>query len=45
MIEVLASLVKNKIADDIRKAELFIIMAHGTTDKNGKEIQGLPKEK
>ncbi|XP_028410822.1 zinc finger protein 862-like [Dendronephthya gigantea] len=41
VIEVLASLVKKKIADDVRKAELFTIMADGTTDKNRKEIQGL----
>ena len=41
VIEVLASLVKNKIAEDIRKAELFTIMADGTTDKNRNEIQGL----
>ena len=41
VIEVLSSLVKNKIAEDIRKAELFTIMADGTTDKNRKEIQAL----
>ena len=41
VIEVLSSLVKNKIAEDVRKAELFTIMADGTTDKNRKEIQGL----
>ena len=41
VIEVLASLVKNKIAEDVRRAELFTIMADGTTDKNRKEIQGL----
>ena len=41
VIEVLASLVKNKIAEDIRKVELVTIMADGTTDKNRKEIQGL----
>ena len=41
VIEVLASLVKNKIAQDVCKAELFTIMADGTTGKNRKEIQGL----
>ena len=41
VIEILASLVKNKIAEDIRKVELVTIMADGTTDKNRKEIQGL----
>ena len=29
------------MAEDVRKAELFTIMADGTTDKNRKEIQGL----
>ncbi|CAB4015919.1 zinc finger MYM-type 1 [Paramuricea clavata] len=41
VIEVLASLVKTKIAEDVRKAELFTIIADGTTDKNRKEIQGI----
>lgn len=41
VIEVLASLVKETIAEDVRKAQLFTIMADGTTDKNRKEIQGL----
>ena len=38
VIEILASLVKQKIAKDVRKAELFTIMADG---KNRNEIQGL----
>ena len=37
VIEILASLVNQKIAKDVRKAE----MADGTTDKNRNEIQGL----
>ena len=41
VISILANLVKNKIANDIRNAKLFTIMADGTTDKNRKEIQGL----
>ena len=32
---------KNKIAEDVRKAELFTIMPDSTTDKIRKEIQGL----
>lgn len=40
-ISILAKLVKNKIASDIREAKLFTILADGTTDKNRKEIQGL----
>ena len=41
VIETLASLVKERIADEIRKAQLFTIMADGMTDKNRQEIQGL----
>ena len=41
VIEVLAFSVKTKFAEDVRKAELFTIMADGTTDKNRKEIQGI----
>ena len=33
LIQVLASLVKNKITEDVRKVELFSIIADGTTDK------------
>ena len=36
----LAKLVKKKIAADIRNAQLYTIMADGTTDNNRKEIQG-----
>ena len=41
VISILANFVKNKIANVIRNAKLFTIMADGTTDKNKKEIQGL----
>ena len=41
VISILANLIKNKIANDIRNAKLFTIMADGTTDKNRKEIQRL----
>ena len=41
MIEVLTTIVKERIATEIRDAGLFTIMADGTTDKNHKEIQGL----
>lgn len=41
VISVLASLVKDKIAQQIRNARIYTIMADGTTDKNRKEIQGL----
>ena len=41
VIEVLSSLVRNKMVEDVRKAELFTIMADGTTDRNRNKIQGL----
>ena len=41
VIEILASLTKQSIANEIKKAKLFTIMADGTTDKNRKEVQGL----
>ncbi len=41
VIETMAILVKRKIAEEIRQAVLFTIMADGTTDKNGEEVQGL----
>lgn len=41
VINVLPDLVKENVAKCIQKAKLFTIMADGTTDKNGKEIQGL----
>ena len=41
VIAVLASLVKRTISDDVRAAEVYTIMADGTTDKNRKEVQGL----
>ena len=39
VIAVLASLTQEKIAEE--EANLFTIMAGGTTDKNSKEVQGL----
>ena len=41
IIEIMAKLVKKNVADKVREAGLFTIMADGTTDKNRKEIQGL----
>ena len=41
IISILATLVKKEIAKEIKEADLFTIMADGTTDKNRKEIQGL----
>ena len=41
VIEVLSSSVRNKMVEDVRKAELFTIMADGTTDRNRNKIQGL----
>lgn len=41
VIETLVFLVKKKIAEGAHEVELFTIMADGTTDKNGVEVQGL----
>ena len=41
MIEVLANMVRKKHTTAVKKAEFFTIMVDGTTDKNGKEIQGV----
>ena len=41
IIEILSSLVKEKHAARIRRAEFYTIMADGTTDKNHEEIQGV----
>ena len=41
IIEILATLVREKHALRIRKSELYTIMADGTTDKNHEEIQGV----
>ena len=41
IISILATLVKKEIAKEIKEAELFTVMADGTTDKNRKEIPGL----
>ena len=38
VIAVLASLTQEKIAEEIKEAKLFTIMADGITDKNRKEV-------
>ena len=40
-IEVLANMVREKHATEVKKAELYSIMVDGTTDKNMEEVQGV----
>ena len=40
-MSVLADLVHQKIADELKTGKYFTIMVDGTTDKSGQEIQGL----
>ena len=40
IIDVLHTLLKRKICDYVQAAEIFTVMADGSTDKNGKEIEG-----
>ena len=40
VIDVIAKLTQRKISAEVKAAEIFTIMADGSTDKNGKEIEG-----
>ena len=41
LIEVLANMVREKHATEVKKSELYSIMVDGTTDKNMEEFQGV----
>ena len=40
VIDVIAKLTQRKISAEVKAAEIFIIMADGSTDNNGKVIEG-----